>query len=326
MNSTRRFLTLGALLFFTGPVVVRSQPNNKYSRPPDVANASYGPSERNVLDLWKANSSQPTPVLVFIHGGGFRGGSKQLGECCSMLPPVLLDLCVRMGVSVASIDYRLSDQALAPAAMLDGARAVQFLRFKAKEWNLNPKAFAATGGSAGAVISLWVGFHDDMAKPHSADPVERQSTRLSSMAVVGAQSILDPRVLTKLVGESAAHHPALAAFYGVGPDGWNTERLFRLYEETSPITYLTADDPPVFLYYGMANDPIPPDASPDIRIHHPHLGFYLKERMDRLGIECVIHLAPEYGQKGSGPGSAGRTPVKAFEQMVEFYLKHFPQP
>jgi acetyl esterase/lipase len=60
-----------------------------------------------------------------------------------MMPPELLDLCIRSGISVAAIDYRLSGQALALAAMLDGAGAIQFLRFKAKEWNLNPKAFAA---------------------------------------------------------------------------------------------------------------------------------------------------------------------------------------
>jgi len=62
--------------------------------------------------------------------------------------------------------------------MHDGARAVQFLRSKAREWNLNPKAFAASGGSAGTGMSLWIGFHDDMADAASSDLVKRQSTRL----------------------------------------------------------------------------------------------------------------------------------------------------
>ena len=44
---------------------------------PDLADFKYGPHERNVLDLWKAKSDQPTPLVVFIHGGGFRGGSKE---------------------------------------------------------------------------------------------------------------------------------------------------------------------------------------------------------------------------------------------------------
>ena len=64
---------------------------NKFSRTPDLANVSYGPYERNVVDLWKAKSERPTPLVVFIHGGGFRGGDK------SNLSPILLDLCLDAG-------------------------------------------------------------------------------------------------------------------------------------------------------------------------------------------------------------------------------------
>lgn len=140
---------------------------------PDYADVPYGPHPRNVLDLWKAKSDRPTPVVVHIHGGGFTQGDK------STVGPVLVRYCLSKGISVASINYRYSTIAPFPAPMLDGARAIQFLRMKAKEWNLDPKAFAATGGSAGAGISLWVGFHDDLADPSNADPVLRESTRLS---------------------------------------------------------------------------------------------------------------------------------------------------
>src|SRR5262249_41628078 len=147
---------------------------------PDVANARYGPHQRHVLDLWKAKSDRPTPLVVFIHGGGFRGGDKK------NLSPVLLNLCLKAGLSVASINYRLSQHAPFPAPMHDGGRAIQFFRFKAKEWNLDPRRIAATGGSAGAGISLWLAFHDDLADPGSKDPVARESTRLSCAAVLGA--------------------------------------------------------------------------------------------------------------------------------------------
>src|SRR5581483_5280249 len=154
--------------------------------PPDVADARYGPHERNVLDLWKAKADRPTPLVVFIHGGGFRSGSKE------NLAPGLLRRCLDAGISVAAINYRLTDQATFPAQMLDGARAVQFLRSKASEWNIDPTRVAATGGSAGAGISLWLGFHDNLADPKSDDPVARQSTRLTCMAVQGAQTSYDP--------------------------------------------------------------------------------------------------------------------------------------
>src|SRR5215208_7513508 len=153
---------------------------------PDVRDAKYGPHERNVLDLWKAKSDKPTPLVVFIHGGGFRGGSKEA------LSPALLEGLLSKGVSVMAINYRLSPEVSFPAHYMDCARAIQYARSKAKEWNLDPKRVGATGGSAGAGTSLWIGFHDDMADPQNADPVLRQSTRLTCMAVQGAQSSYDP--------------------------------------------------------------------------------------------------------------------------------------
>src|SRR5262245_4805795 len=176
MTCTPRLPALLALL--TLPALAAAQGRPK----PDVANARYGPHERNVLDLWKARAEKPTPLVVFIHGGGFRGGDKK------NLPLPLLDRCLKAGLSVASINYRLSQHAPFPAPMHDSARAIQFFRSKAKDWNLDPARIACTGSSAGAGISLWLAFHDDLADPKSTDPVARQSTRLSCAAVLGAQS------------------------------------------------------------------------------------------------------------------------------------------
>src|SRR5690606_38153434 len=97
------------------------------------------------------------------------------------------------GISIAAITYRLSDDAIAPAQFEDAARAVQFIRSKAGEWTIDPERFAACGGSAGAGLSLWLAFHDDMAKPDSDDPVARQSTRLKCAVVFNGQSSYDPR-------------------------------------------------------------------------------------------------------------------------------------
>ncbi len=280
---------------------------SKFSRPPDLADVPYGPHERNVLDLWKAKSDRPTPLVVFIHGGGFRGGDKR------NLSPVLLDLCLDAGISVAAIHYRLSQHAPYPAPMHDSARAIQFLRWRAKEWNLDPRAFAATGGSAGAGISLWLGFHDDMADPKGDDPVKRQSTRLSAMGVLGAQTSYDPRVIAELIGEAAARHPALELFYGLKGEELRTERAYKLFTDASPITHLSADDPPVFLYYTDPKGPLPPDAKPGQGIHHPRFGTFLKERMDKLGIPCEIHHRDDY---------AGEPLPQMYRQMMAFFQKY----
>src|SRR5207302_11330766 len=79
------------------------------------------------------------------------------------------------------------------APLEDAARALQMIRSKAGEWNLDKKRIGATGGSAGACSSLWLAFHDDLADPKSEDPVARESTRLHCAAANGAQTSLDPQ-------------------------------------------------------------------------------------------------------------------------------------
>jgi acetyl esterase/lipase len=273
---------------------------------PDLASVKYGPHERNVLDLWKAKSDRPAPLVVFIHGGGFRSGSKE------NLSPALLAGCLKNGISVMAINYRLSPEVSFPTHYMDSARAIQFARYHAKEWNIDPKRVAATGGSAGAGTSLWIGFHDDMADPKSDDPVLRQSTRLNCMAVMGAQSTYDPRVIKEWIGGRAHEHPALLGFYGLKDDELDSSKAHKLYEAAAPINYLTKDDPPVFALYDEPKGPLPPDAKPGQGIHHIRFGLKLKERMDKLGIECIVKHADDY--RGGG--------TSMNEDAVKFFMKH----
>lgn len=268
---------------------------------PELANIKYGPHQRNVLDLWKAKSDKPTPLVVFIHGGGFRGGSK------AALSPALLEGLLANGISVMAINYRLSPEVSFPSHYLDSARAIQFARSKAKEWNLDSKRVGSTGGSAGAGTSLWIGFHDDMADPQSSDPVLRESTRLTCLAVAGAQSSYDPRVIQEWVGEAASKHPALQGFYGLKADELDTPKAHKLYEGASAINYLTPDDPPVYAFYGEGRV-IPADAKPGQGIHHINFGLRLKEKMDAIKIECTVRHRDE-GAKQDG-------------EMIEFFVKH----
>jgi acetyl esterase/lipase len=261
---------------------------------PDAVDVSYGPHERNVLDFWRAKGEGPRPVAVWIHGGGFRGGDK------SSLPAPLLAGCLKEGISVAAIHYRLSKHAPFPAPMHDSGRAIQFLRSKAEAWNIDPARIAAMGGSAGAGISLWLGFHDDLADPKSDDPVARLSTRLSGMGVYGAQSTYDPRKIRELIGGRAHEHPALLPFYGLKEDELDTPKAHALYAEASAVTHLTADDPPAFLVYNEPDQPLPASAGPGDGIHHPRFGIFLKEKMDALKIGCELTYpgGPKSGAKG----------------------------
>ena len=274
-------------------------------RPADVQDHSYGPHKLNKFDLWLAKSDSPTPLVVFIHGGGFRGGDK------SRVNQYMLEKVLQSGISFASINYRLSGEVPYPAQMHDSARAIQYIRRNARQWNIDSKRLAAYGGSAGSGISQWLAFHDDMANPKSKDPVERESTRLSCAIPFNAQDTYDPREIKNIVPGNAYDHAALKLLYGL-PEDWSwdedkvDEKLDALIKDASPINHLTKDDPPVFVYHFAGNN------KPG-NIHHPSFGEHLKNKMDEMGIESIRRLDTDY-----------KSPqTDSVDEMVQFLKKHF---
>lgn len=261
---------------------------------PTHADVHYGPHERQVLDVYLAKSDRPTPLVIYIHGGGFVGGDK------SSVAADVITRCHAAGVSVAALHYRFVTTDAFPAPQQDAARAVQFLRSQAGEWNLDPARLAAYGGSAGAGLSMWLGFHDDLADPDSDDPIARQSTRLKAVGSNGGQSTYDPNVIKAWIGGRAYEHPSIFKCYGIRSIEQITDpKLQALYDEVSAIKHLTADDPPVFMAYSEADAPLPADARPGQGIHHPIFGHKLKAEMDRLGIENVyVHSSDRSARAG----------------------------
>jgi acetyl esterase/lipase len=136
--------------------------------------------ERNVLDFYQADSETATPVVVYFHGGGFRGGDK--GHV-TRGGGKLLKKFLETGVSVASCNYPFLKDANYLTIMQHCGRSIQFIRSKPKEWNIDPEYFGAYGVSAGALISEWVAYSPDIAKHDSNDPVDRLS---KSLVVAGA--------------------------------------------------------------------------------------------------------------------------------------------
>jgi len=282
-----------------------------YTVPPDHADVKYGPYDRNVLDLWlaKRDDGKPTPLVIFIHGGGFSGGNK------TKLDTRLVPQFHAAGVSVASINYRLIDSGPFPIPMHDGARAIQFLRHHADEYGLDKERFACFGGSAGGCMSMWLAFHDDLADPDNPDPVLRESTRITCAAPFAGQSSVDMRTLTDWFGcENLTEHPSTRRFFGVEDlDELETPEKIALMKEASPITHLTRDDPPTFAVYSGPNKPVDETTPSGTWVHHPRLGIKLKEAMDRLGIECHV-------QYKDGP------PVTEYPSPVQFMIRKLSAP
>lgn len=250
---------------------------------PDIANGKYGSLERNVFDLWTPKTKKAAPLVVYIHGGGFVNGDK--GNLSANLLKRLLD----NGVAVMAINYSLMPQHLYPQAYKDAARAVQFARSNAKAWNLDKAKLSAMGSSAGGLTSLWIGFHDDLADPKSDDPVLRESTRLSSMAVWSAQTTLVADIVGPRVGAATLKHSFYTGrFFGMKQADMQTDKAKHLTKEASPLSHLTKDDPPVWAFYSVANKPQTEETTVSDAIHHPYFGKVLKEEMDKLKIECKI--------------------------------------
>jgi acetyl esterase len=313
-TSARAWLSLAAMTFLASPAPAQKAPATPQVEPTH-ADVSYGPAARNVLDFYQAASDKPAPLLIHIHGGGFVGGDKRQG-----LNPAMLRVFKDSGVHFASINYRFVDgkDILFPVPQLDGARAVQFLRTKAGDWNIDAKRLACFGGSAGAGISLWIGFHDDLADPDNADPVLRQSTRISAVGSFGGQPTYDPIKIRDLIGGRAWEHPSIFLVYGLknADEALHpTPAKQRLYDESSAITWLTKDDPPVFMVYNEADGPLPAGAKPGQGIHHPNFGRMLKDRMDELGIENV------FVNQNAGKNQVG----DAAGQMMQFFQRHLLQ-
>jgi len=248
---------------------------------PTHADVAYGDHQRHVLDLWLAESDEPTPLVVYIHGGGFRGGDKK-----SINGRTLVDL-LDAKISVAALHYRLLPDHRLPAAHHDCRRALQFLRANAEKWNFDKTRVGAFGGSAGAQLCMYLAFHDCMADPDATDPVAQESTRLRAVGTSGGQTTMDFQWwFENIPGYDKPHRDISEIFVGETQD-----EQAAVVRDISAQVLITKDDPPIYMTYGMAPDaPVPNDSdrAQGWKVHHVAFGVKLKEQMDALQIEADL--------------------------------------
>jgi acetyl esterase/lipase len=266
-----------------------------FSPRPTFADVAYGKHPKQVLHFWKAKSDRPTPLMFFIHGGGWMACDRSTG-----LGSMLQD-CLKAGLSVASIEYRFTQEATAEgvvppvkAPLLDAARALQFVRSKANEWGIDSQRIGASGISAGACSSLWLAFHPDLADPQSSDPVARESTRLWCAAVIGAQTTLDPAQMKEWTPNSRYGGHAFGFMNSSDVTSRDKhfaeylaarERLLPWIREYSPIELVTPDDPPIWMIYSTAPALGQEQKDPT---HTANFGVKLEERLRSAGVECEL--------------------------------------
>jgi acetyl esterase/lipase len=315
----RRLMLLALVLLFVPSFVFAQSKAKKPKKPrkpavsrlePTVADFAYAQdSKRQRFDFWQAKSDTPTPVVLMIHGGGWVGGDKTLYGTAAIQP--FLDA----GISVAAINYRFIAQAMeqhieppVKAPLMDCARALQTLRSKAKKWNIDATRIGSTGGSAGACTSLWLAFHEDLAKPDSSDQIERESTRLSCAAVVGAQTSLDPKQVREWI-PNAVYGGHAFGFAGQGRQRGdefkllvaNREKVKPLFKEYSPIELVSKNDPPIYLDYpNQKTAPKAGQEEPD-PTHSAMYGVKLAEKLESVGVEVVLTYPGKKDEKYGSP-------------------------
>jgi len=257
---------------------------------PTIRDVAYGPHERNVLDFWRAESETPAPLVIYIHGGGFQSGSKEGASGKD------INKCLENGVSFVSINYPFyRDVPLVEILRDNIARAVQFTRYRADDWNIDGEKIAVYGESAGAGSSLWLAFHDDLADPESGDPVLRESTRVSAAGGLATQATYDflrwPEVFdgvidrrTMKMWQMMMARWILDMYHAGSGKMVRSQKFAGVRREMDMLSMMDGEDPPVFLRTlesrGVGGD----------LLHHPRHAEVVKERCGEVGIECLLIL------------------------------------
>ncbi|MBY0356373.1 MAG: alpha/beta hydrolase [Candidatus Obscuribacterales bacterium] len=201
------------------------------------------------LDLYlPAQAASPPPLVIWIHGGAWLMGDKNH-------PPA--DLLLKHGFAVASINYRLAQQAVFPAQIQDCKAAVRWLRAHAKEYGFDPRRIAVWGHSAGGHLAALLAVSNDEksfeGNGGNANISSRIQAAVNWAGLSDLVSVAEQAPPNCQIDFKSSSSPVLAL---LGP-GKNKEA----YLKASPVTYISKDDPPILVVYGDKDDVVPPAQS-----------------------------------------------------------------
>ena len=253
-----------------------------------VPNVTYHTANNrdNKVDLYLPRETEgPTPVLIYIHGGGWRGGSKE-GNVLRLLP------WLEKGWAVVNVQYRLAAVSLAPAAVEDCLCALRWVIGNAEDYNIDTSRIVVTGNSAGGHLALTTGMIPASAGLDRECPGPET---LSVAAVVNWYGITD-------VGD-LLDGPNMKT-YAVTWMGSMSDR-FEIAERVSPLTYVRAGLPPILTIHGDA-DPVVP---------HQH-ATRLHEALAAAGVSNELHVVP-----GGGHGGFNREETVAIFETIDRFLR-----
>ncbi|MGJ8545987.1 MAG: alpha/beta hydrolase fold domain-containing protein [Sulfitobacter sp.] len=259
-------------------------------------NLAYGDHPEQRLDLYLPAAAGPAPFVIYIHGGGWWGGSKD------NVSREDVAYFTRRNIAFAAIDYRsltqASDAGMSPpllGPLHDSARALQFLRLHGAKYGLDPHRAAVYGASSGGFNALWLGLHPDQADLGAPDPVLRMSTRVSVVGAVDAQTSIDPVQMRAWAGPELRYGGHAFGLDEADFEGFLAQRstFAPAFDQLSPAALIHPAAPPVHLLY-TANRAAAERTHLDF-VHSPGFGAgFLALALER-GLPASLTIAARSG-------------------------------
>ncbi len=296
---------LAAAVYAVETAAPKSAPKPKFQIPDDVELIKDIPysedgHKMHKLDILRLKNrpKYPMPVIVWIHGGGFRGGSRTSGYARLMR-------FVQRGYAGVTIDYRWTTEVIFPAQLQDCKCAIRWVRGHAKEYNLDVDHIGVWGGSAGGNLVAMLGVTGGVEEFEGDGGWQEHSSWVQ--AVVDYFGMTDFLAIEELVKQGKAtarfmlHDGKDSASGLLGGKFWENPDLCR---KASPTTYASKDDPPFYIFHGD-QDPLTPWSQ----------GELLNKVLRKAGVESDFYLV-----KGAKHGWLPRADVD--DKVDAFFDKH----
>ena len=248
------------------------------------------------LDLYiPKDASSPLPVVIWIHGGGWRNGSKGNGGRARNI--------IKRGFALVDVEYRLSGEATFPAQIEDCKTAIRWIRANAKKYNLDPNRIGAWGSSAGGHLVALMGLtHDE--KAFETDEHGEYSSEIQAVCNwFGPTDFLRMNDIEGRIDHDAADSPESLVIGA--PIQENKDKVAL----ANPITYVSKNDPPMLIMHGEKDLSVPYNQSELL---------YTAMQKAKLDVTLYKVVNADHGFRNA----TSDTPESLFEMSAQFLEKH----
>jgi acetyl esterase/lipase len=246
-----------------------------------VADVIYGRKFGTALtmDVFTPKKDANGAAIVLVVSGGWISDNKAINGA---LFAIFLGELLNRGYTVFAVVHGSQPRYTIPEAIADVNRAVRFIRYHAKDYQIDPERIGITGGSAGGHLSLMLGTAGDLGNPKAADPVDRASSRVQAVGcffpptdflnyggkgkyafapdgiLAGFRTAVDIREFEKTTGR--LEHVT------------DEKKVMEMARQISPIAHVSADDAPTLIVHGDADTIVPIQQAKDIVARFQEVG------------------------------------------------------